>query len=137
MIKKLWINLPVKDVAKSRAFYTAIGFKLNEQYGNGEHSASILVGEDNVNLMLFPEAQFKQFTRHEMIDTAKGSEVLFSFDAESPKELDEIMSKVEAAGGSIFAKAGWNQGWMYGSGFCDPDGHRWNILHMDFEKMPK
>jgi predicted lactoylglutathione lyase len=137
MIKSLWLNLPVKDVAKSRDFFTSIGFRLNEQYGNSENSASLLIGESNLVLMLWTEAGFTGFTRHKMSDTSQGNEVLFSFDAESPEEVDEIMSKVEAAGGDVFAKPGWNQGWMYGGAFMDLDGHRWNILHMDFNKMPK
>jgi uncharacterized protein len=137
MIKEIWVNLPVKDVTKSKAFFSAIGFSLNERYGNSEQSASFLVGSKNVVLMLFNESQFKGFTRHELTDTAKSTEVLFSIDAESPEETDALAKKVAEAGGAVFAKPGWNQGWMYGFGFTDPDGHRWNVLHMDFSKMPK
>lgn len=137
MIKSLWLNLPVTDVAKSREFFTSIGFRLNTQYGNSDQSASLMIGEHKLVLMLWTEAGFKGFTRRDVSDISKGNEVLFSFDAESPEEVDEITRKAEAAGGEVFAKLGWNQGWMYGSGFKDLDGHRWNILHMDFSKMPK
>jgi predicted lactoylglutathione lyase len=137
MIKSLWLNLPVKDVAKSRDFFTSIGFRLNQNYGNSDQSASLLIGANDLVMMLWPAEQFKSFTRHEIASTAQGNEVLFSFDAESSDEVDEICNKVEAAGGDVFAKPGWNQGWMYGCAFTDPDGHRWNILHMDFSKMPK
>lgn len=137
MIKSLWLNIPVKDVAKSRDFFTAIGFRLNEHYGNSDQSASLLIGTSDLVLMLWPAEQFKNFTRHEISSTVQGNEVLFSIDAESAEEVDDIISKVEAAGGDIFARPGWNQGWMYGCGFKDLDGHRWNILFMDFSKMPK
>lgn len=137
MIKQIWLNIPVKDVTRSREFFTKIGFKLNTQYGNGDHSASFLVGENNVVLMLFPESTFKGFTGNEIADTKQGTEVLFSIDAESPEELNEITSKAEAAGGTIYGKPGWRDGWMYGSGFTDLDGHRWNLLYMDFSKMPQ
>ncbi len=137
MIKSLWLNLPVKDVAKSRDFFTAIGFRLNSQYGNIDTSASLFIGASDLVMMLWTPEAFKGFTRHEVSSTAEGNEVLFSFDAESAEEVDEICAKVEAAGGDVFAKPGWNQGWMYGCAFTDLDGHRWNILHMDFSKMPK
>ncbi|HEY0029285.1 MAG TPA: VOC family protein, partial [Bacteroidia bacterium] len=87
--------------------------------------------------MLFAEAIFKGFTRAGIADTKQGSEVLFSFDAESREEVDEMAKRVEAAGGTIFGKPSDVQGWMYGCGFTDPDGHRWNVLHMDMSKMPK
>jgi len=137
MTKELWINLPVKDVKKAKDFYTKIGFTLNEKYGNNDSSASFLIGTKNIIVMLFAEPVFKGFVRDEISDTSKGSEVLFSIDAESRAEVDEIAKKAEAAGGRVFAKPGENQGWMYGCGFCDPDGHRWNALYMDFSKMPQ
>ncbi|MEY2828706.1 MAG: hypothetical protein RIQ33_564, partial [Bacteroidota bacterium] len=70
-------------------------------------------------------------------DTSKGSEVLISFDAESPEEVDTLVKNVKAAGGIVYGEPGWNQGWMYGCGFVDMDGHRWNMLYMDMTKMPK
>jgi predicted lactoylglutathione lyase len=60
-----------------------------------------------------------------------------SIDAESREEVDCLATTIKNAGGTIFAEPGENQGWMYGCGFCDLDGHRWNILYMDFEKMPQ
>ncbi len=137
MTKQIWINLPVKDVNRSREFFTAIGFELNPHYGNGPDSACFLIGEKKLVMMLFSENTFKNFTRHGLSDTSKGSEVLFSIDAESKQEVDELTQKVEKAGGSIFGKPTEVQGWMYGSGFCDLDGHRWNVLYMDMAKMPK
>ncbi|NUM77034.1 extradiol dioxygenase [candidate division KSB1 bacterium] len=137
MTKELWINLPVKDVNKSREFFTKIGFTLNPHYGNSDESASFLVGSKSIVVMLFAEAAFKNFTRHEIADTTKGTEVLLSIDAESRAEVDELARKAEQAGGTVFGKPGEHQGWMYGCGFTDLDGHRWNVLYMDMSKMPK
>ncbi len=137
MTKELWINLPVKDVKKAKEFFTKIGFSLNPQYGNNDDSASFLVGAKNIVVMLFAESAFKGFTRHEIADTKKGAEVLLSIDAESRAEVDEIAKKATKAGGTIFSAPAENQGWMYGCGFADLDGHRWNVLYMDMSKMPK
>ena len=135
MTKDIWINLPVKDVTKARDFFITIGFKLNEGPGNSENSAAIKIGSKNIILMLFEQNFFIQISGNELTDTSKSSEVLFSFDAESKEEVDELAIKVEKAGGLIFSKPADVQGWMYGFGFCDLDGHRWNVLFMDFSKM--
>ena len=137
MPKELWINLPVKNANKSREFFTSIGFALNTQYGNSEHSACLLVGSKNIVLMLFEEPAFEGFIQHQIADTTKGTEVLFSIDAESIEATDELAKTVENAGGIIFSKPNLHGGWMYGFGFLDLDGHRWNVLYMDMEKMPK
>jgi len=81
MPESLWINLPVKDVNISRDFFTQIGFELNTQYGNSEHSANFVVG--NIVVVLFNEVIFKSFTRNELTDTKTSTEVLFSIGAAS------------------------------------------------------
>lgn len=137
MTKELWINLPVKDVNKSREFFTTLGFTLNPHYGNSAESASFLVGSKNIVLMLFAEAAFKNFTQHAIADTKQGTEVLLSIDAESRTEVDELAQQAARAGGVVFSAPAEHQGWMYGCGFADLDGHRWNVLYMDMSKMPK
>lgn len=136
MTKQFWINLPVKDVAASRAFFSALGFTLNEHMG-GSDSACFLIGENNAVLMLFPESQMEHFMQAKVSDTGAGSEILLSFDAESREEVDKIAQIAEANGGNVFGKPSDIQGWMYGCGFSDPDGHRWNVLYMDMANMPK
>lgn len=136
MIKSLWINLPVKDINKSKDFFTQLGFKLNLQYGSREDSACFLIGESNFVVMLFEENLFKSLINTEVYDPKLGSEVMFSIDAESAEEVNEIAKRVTAAGGTIFSEPQESQGWMYGCAFQDLDGHRWNVLHMDMTKMP-
>ena len=87
-------------------------------------------------MMLFKEAAFKNFTGNKITDSNQSTEVLFSIDAETREEVDEMVEKVVKAGGTIYAEAGDNDNWMYGCGFADLDGHRWNVLYMDMSKMP-
>ena len=86
--------------------------------------------------MLFTEATFKSFTQHEIADAGRATEVLFSIDAETKEEVDEMARKASAAGGTVFGEPGGKER-MYGCGFADLDGHRWNVLYMDMNKMPK
>ncbi|WP_412468615.1 VOC family protein [Pedobacter sp. KLB.chiD] len=136
MIKSLWINLPVRDINKSKAFFTQLGFTLNLQYGSREDSACFIVGESNLVIMLFEEDLYEGFVGTSVADKRNGSEVLFSFDAESPEEVDNLAQKVVAAGGTLYGEPGYKDGWMYGCGFIDLDGQRWSILYMDMSKMP-
>ena len=133
--KELWINLPVKNVAKSKEFFKALGFTLNTKHGDTNENACFNIGEKKVGMMLFPEAVFKTFAQHEITDTKLSAEVLISIDAETREEVDEIAKKAADAGGNVFAKPAELQGWMYGCGFADLDGHRWNVLHMDMSKI--
>jgi|SRR6185437_207936 len=137
MIKDLWINLPVKNVRKSRDFFVKLGFKLNPHNGNTDNSACFLVGNANVVVMLFDESSFKGFTNHEVADAKQGSEVLISVGVESKEQVDELAKNAVEAGGTSNHKPGKMEGWMYGCLFIDIDGHRWNALYMDMSKMPQ
>lgn len=134
MTNQLWLNLPVKNIEKSREFFSKLGFSFNTQHGNSPVSASLVIGKNVV--MLFEETSFKAFTKTDITDTSKTNEILISIDAESKEEADELAKKVEEAGGTIYGKPGEKDGWMYGFGFIDLDGHRWNVLYMDMSKMP-
>lgn len=136
MTKELWINLPVRDVDKSKEFFGRIGFTLNEKY-TGPGMACFEVGEKKTNVLFCDENTFKSFTKKEIADAGAGTEVLISFDAESRDEIDETARRVFDAGGTVYAEPAEIQGWMYGFAFVDPDGHRWNQVFMDFDKMPK
>lgn len=136
MTKDLWVNLPVKDVKKSKEFFTSIGFTPEESHETAD-MACVKVGEKNIAVLLFAEETLKGFMKNEISDTQAGSEMMISFDAESREEIDEMARKVFEAGGRIFAEPAEIQGWMYGFAFADLDGHRWNQIFMDFSKMPK
>ncbi|MBM7566262.1 VOC family protein [Paenibacillus sacheonensis] len=132
MSQDIWINLPVKDVEKSTAFFNAIGLHATS-FGN--ERAKLAVGQTTI--LLFPDAVFEKFTGSTIADTSRNAEVIFSIGADSREEVDAFVRRVESAGGSIFGKPSENDGWMYGAGFADLDGHRWNLLYMDESKMPK
>ena len=131
-----WLNLPVKDIAKSKTFFKTIGFRENSMHSKATHLASFFLGEKDVVMMLFPEATFKGFAQNNIADTKKGTEILLNIDAQSKKEVDEMAETVRKAGGNIFAEPADAQGWMYAFGFEDLDGHRLSMLYMDMEKMP-
>ncbi|MHC0445976.1 VOC family protein [Flavobacterium sp. 3-218] len=135
MTKQIWLNLPVKDVAKAKGFFWKIGFSFNEQHDTPS-STCMIVGEGHFVVMLFEEMLFSSFSQHNLTDTKSSSEVLISIDAESREEVDELAEKVKEAGGTVFSPPAESQGWMYGCGFADLDGHRWNVLFMDFSKLP-
>ena len=137
MTKEFWINLPVKDVKKSREFFTKIGFSANTKFPETKQSSSVFAGTNNIVIMLFVENIFQGFSQNKLPDTKQSTEVLFSLDAESREEVNELAEKVKNAGGILYAKPAESQGWMYGFGFADLDGHRWNVLFMDMSKLPK
>jgi predicted lactoylglutathione lyase len=134
MTKELWMNLPVKNLNRSREFFTAIGFSFKDGPGSNDSMAPLVVGDKETIVMLIVEDVFKGATQNALADTEKGTEVIFSFSAESRAEVEEVAKKVTAAGGNVFAPPAEIQGWMYGCAFTDPDGHRWNALFMDMSK---
>lgn len=136
MTKEFWLNLPVKDLRKSKAFFAELGFTFHPRHENSDEMAGMFVGKSPVIIMLFPENTFRGFTGADIADTSKGSEMLISFDAETKEEVDSILEKAVQAGGTLYGKPS-DQGWMYGGGFIDLDGHRWNVLYMDESQMPK
>ncbi len=134
--RQFWLNLPVKDIQKSKTFFKKIGFKENPMHKDATHMASFFIGEKEVVMMLFPESDIEHFTQNKITDTTKSNEMLLNIDAQSPEEVHEMANLVKKAGGKIYAEPAENQGWMYICGFQDLDGHRWCILYMDKNKMP-
>ena len=137
MTKEFWINLPVKDLKRTKEFFTQLGFTFKPLPGNREDGACLILGTKSVQVMLFEEPMFKTFSDNEVTDTGRSNEVLFSIDAENTEEVNIIASRVKNAGGKVFAEPAEKDGWMYGCGFADPDGHRWSVLYMDMNTMQK
>lgn len=130
MVKQIWLNLPVKDVAKAKTFFSKIGFAFNEEQ-ESPTMACMIVGEKNFVVMLFEENQLQGFIQNKLTDTKESSEMMISIDAQSRQEVDDFAVKVKEAGGLVFSEPAEIQGWMYGCAFTDLDGHRWNVLYMD------
>ncbi len=130
MAQELWLNLPVKNLEKTKAFFLALGF---EALRDAPEMVGLKIG--GVPVMMVTEAQFEKSAFHKAADTSKSNEILISISAPNRAYVDEMEEKVKAAGGKVFAEPEEMQGWMYNMGFTDLDGHRWNILHMDTSKM--
>jgi len=136
MTKDIWLNLPVKDIKRSKKFFSILGFTFNPRFEKSTDTACLIIGKKELVVMLFEETIFCGFTQHPLANTGLGSEILISIDAESPDEVDELAKKATEAGANLFSPPAEHD-WMYGCSFADLDGHRWNILYMDYSKMPK
>lgn len=137
MTKEFWINVPVKDLNRTKDFYTQLGFTFKPLPGNRDDGAMLILGSKSVQVLFFEEPSFRSFTGSEVVDARKGNEVLFSIDAENTDEVNTYAKRAEKAGGQIYATPGEKDGWMYGCGFADPDGHRWSVVFMEKSKQPK
>lgn len=133
-MKEVWFNLGVKDLKKSRAFFSELGFIFRESH-NSAICECMTLGEKNIVIMLFDQNTLEGFMQLPLTDTSKTCEIMISFDAESPEAVDAMAAKAEKAGANVFGKPQSIQGWMYGFAFADLDGHRWNMLYMDPNKM--
>ncbi len=137
MENEFWLNLASKDLKKAKEFFIGLGFLINDRH-SAPHMVSLFLGHKKVVLNLFAENLFQGFIGGQAVTkTEQSNEVLFSIGAQSPDEVDTMAKKAVEAGGTLYAKPGYKDGWMYGCGFSDLDGHRWNILFMDLSKMPK
>ncbi|MFO7595722.1 MAG: VOC family protein [Desulfocurvibacter africanus] len=134
MAKQIYVNLPVKDLDKSKEFFSRLGFGFDEQFTD-VNAACLIIGE-NIYAMLITEPFFRTFTKKEICDATKSTEVLIAMDAGSRAEVDEMVSKARQAGGSVYMEP-MDHGWMYGHSFADLDGHQWEIVYMDMAAMPQ
>jgi hypothetical protein len=133
MAKQIFVNLPVKDLKKSMDFFTKLGFTFNPQFT--DDNAACMIIEENIYSMLLMEKFFKGFTKKEISDGKKTTEVLIAIDAETREKVDELIKKAVDAGGTIYREPD-DHGWMYAHSFADLDGHQWEVLYMDTNKMP-
>jgi len=128
MAKQIFVNLPVKDLKKSVAFFTKLGFSFNQQFTDA-NATCMIIGE-NIFAMLLVEPFFKTFTKKEIADTSKSTEVLLCLSAESREKVDEMVNNALAAGGNT-PNEKQDHGYMYGWGFEDLDGHLWEVMYME------
>lgn len=135
MINEIWLNLPIDNLEQSLNFFKAIGFQINSRFEPNHEMGSVKVGKKNFNVMLIIKSTFEKFNQQPITNTILSNEILISLDVESKEEIDSFANIVENAGGKIFSKPQWSQGWIYGFGFSDLDGHRWNAIYMDHSKL--
>ena len=132
MATKIFVNLPVKDLNESVDFFTKLGYTFNPQFTD-ENATCMIVSED-IYVMLLVEKFFKSFITKEVCDTSKSIESLICLSADSRQEVDALIKKAVAAGGSTYREA-QDHGFMYSQGFQDLDGHIWEIMYMDMEAV--
>ena len=122
------MNLPAKDLNKTIEFFTKLGFKFNPQFTD-ENATCMIVGED-IFVMLLVEKFFKTFTKKEICDTSKNTEVIVALSVEGREKVDQMINKAIEAGGTE-SREPQDHGWMYGRSFEDINGHIWEIIYMD------
>ncbi|MTD56986.1 VOC family protein [Amycolatopsis pithecellobii] len=128
MSTKIFVNLPVKDLGRAQRFYTELGYSLNPQFTD-ENAACVVISEE-IYVMLLTEPFFKNFTSRDIVDTATGIEVINALSADSRQQVDELVDKALAAGGTV-ANEPMDMGFMYSRSFHDLDGHNWEAVYMD------
>ncbi|QOV88325.1 VOC family protein [Humisphaera borealis] len=128
MNKQIFLNLPVADLSKSIAFYQALGYALNPQF-TGDATACVVINETTF-VMLLTHARFRDFTPKAICDTTQAVEILLTLSCDSRLEVDELVARAVAAGGTTYDK-GEDFGFMYTHSFVDPDGHGWGLVHMN------
>jgi predicted lactoylglutathione lyase len=133
MISQIFVNLPVKNLDRSVAFWTALGFSFNPQFTD-ENATCMLVGE-NIFVMLLAEPFFQGFTPKPISDATRQTETLIALGLESREAVDALLEKVLASGGTETQPAR-DLGFMYQRSFADPDGHQWEPFFMATDAIP-
>jgi hypothetical protein len=126
--RKLFVNLPVRDLKRSMDFFARLGFAFNPQFTDDKAACMILSEEAFV--MLLREEFFRTFTKNRICDTSAATEGLFALSCDSRQEVDEMVKKAVSAGGRPAMDA-FDQGFMYAWSFYDLDGHHWEVVWMD------
>ncbi|MFE5598985.1 VOC family protein [Streptomyces coelicoflavus] len=124
----IFVNLATNDLDASKKFFTGLGWELNAQFSD-DSTASFPVS-DTIVVMVHTPQKYLQFTKKEIADSTKSSEVLIALSAESREKVDELVDKAVAAGGSVSGET-QDHGFMYGRAFDDVDGHTFEVVWMD------
>ena len=127
MHRQIFVNLPVEDLERSKAFFASLGFSFNPDFT--DHQAACMVIGENIHAMLLVESYFKSFTKKAIVDASQSIEVLTCLSCDSRAEVDQLVAKAIAAGGKA-PNAAQDHGFMYAHGFEDLDGHVWELVFM-------
>jgi predicted lactoylglutathione lyase len=136
MSRMIFVNLPVTELERSKAFYEAMGFRNEPKFSN--EAAAMMVLSDTISVMLLTHPFYATFTRKPIADPNNSSQVLLCISCESPAEVDKITEAAGAAGGKADVGPKQDMGnMMYGRSFEDPDGHHWEPMWMNPEFAEK
>jgi uncharacterized protein len=128
MARMLIPNLPVRDLDRSVAFFTGLGFEFDPRFT--DDTATAMIVNEQATVMLLTESKFAEFTTKETADATRQTEAIIALSADSREEVDAFADTALATGGSP-AKEPMDLGFMYGRSFQDPDGHHWEVFWMD------
>lgn len=134
MSTQIFVNLAVKNLPRSVAFFTRLGYKFDPKFTD-ENATCMIVGE-NIFVMLLVESFFKTFTKKELCDATRSTEVLVCLSCESRAKVDDLVAKAIAAGGTT-PNDSKDYGFMFQHGFQDLDGHLWELIYMEPAKVAK
>jgi len=133
MSRQIYVNLPIKNMERTQSFFRSLGFSFNPQFTNEQGACMVIA--DGIYAMMLVEPFFRTFTKKPIADASKSTEVLVCLSCESRAEVDELVRKALAAGGTA-PNAPQDHGFMYGHGFEDLDGHVWELVYMDPDAAP-
>jgi predicted lactoylglutathione lyase len=133
MFRQIFVNLPIQDMARSRAFFEALGLTFNARFTN-EQGACLEIGE-NFYAMLLVEPFFQGFTTKPICNAHQATEVLLALSVDSRAEVEEVVRKAVSAGATT-PNAPQDHGFMFQHGFADLDGHQWEVFWMDEAAAP-
>jgi predicted lactoylglutathione lyase len=125
----IFVNLPVTDLERSKAFYTAVGATNNPQFS--DHTAACMVFSETIHAMLLTHDKWRQFTSKPIVDARASAQVLLCLSEDSRAAVAAIVDRAVAAGGKADPTPTQDFGFMYGRSFEDPDGHIWEVMWMD------
>ena len=127
MNTQIFINLPTTNLPRAVAFWKALGYAHNPMFT--DDTAACIVISEEIHIMALTHAKFREFTPRENCDTTIATQVLNCLSCASREQVDELVAKAKAAGGSAYAEPK-DYGFMYQHSFADPDGHQWELIHM-------
>lgn len=134
MSKLIFVNLPVTDLQRSRAFYAAIGAVNNPAFT--DDTAACMVFSETIHAMLLTHDKWRQFTSKPIVDAHRDAQVMLCLSAADRDEVASLVDRAIAAGGKADPTPVQDHGFMYGRSFEDPDGHIWEVMWMDLAALP-
>lgn len=134
MPKMIFINLPVRDLAKAKTFYEAIGANNNPQFS--DETSACMVFSEAIFVMLLTHEKWAFFTKKPISDAHKTSEVMLAYSCDSRDAVNAIADAAATAGGVVDINPPQDHGFMFGRSFEDPDGHIWEVMWMDPNAIP-
>lgn len=131
-VSQIYVNLPVRDVAATRQFWTRLGFTINEQFSD-EKAICVIIDEGHIYAMFLENSYFKTFTNRPLAENDR-TQVLLCLALESREAVDVMVRTAVENGGSTYSDA-QDHGWMYQHSFADLNGHQWEVMYGDASQM--